>query len=160
MSLLIICRACPVVLRVMDEDAKVDLLVGRASSFWPDGYVCVRCGKKAECLNEDRVDPNILRVHGVQDLTPEEAFAAMHGLGLPAEQSCSLDDVTELLKTVPIRRVRGTQVLGQARTVLESLELWDGTRVYFGAAPEGAVIYRIARPHSYATKILEELDCT
>jgi hypothetical protein len=36
------------------------------------------------------------------------------------------------------------------RFFLDSIELPDGTKLHLGASPQGACIYRITKPHSYA----------
>jgi hypothetical protein len=91
----------------------------------------------------------------IQESTPQEAFAAFNGLGFPDEHHCSLETAQALLKEHPVRRIIGTNVKGAERTIIDALELWDGTKVYFGAGAGGAVIYRITRPVSY-TKQLEK----
>jgi hypothetical protein len=92
----------------------------------------------------------------LRDLTPHEAFAAFNGFGLPEEQDCALESVQKLLAEQPVRKVVGTSITGMRRTIIDSLELWDGTRVYFGAGAEGACIYRIVRPTMYAEKVIAE----
>jgi hypothetical protein len=94
----------------------------------------------------------------LRDLTPHEAFAAFNGLGLPEEQHCSLESVQALLTEQPVRRVIGSTVKGQERTIIDALELWDGTKLHFSAGGEGAVIYRVVRSTSYATRVLKDED--
>lgn len=98
---------------------------------------------------EIETDPVSIRQLAVIDLTPEEAFAAFKGIGLPKEMQCSLETVSNLLKQQPIRKVVGTDIPGTTRCRLECLELWNGTKVYLGAGAEGAVVYRVSFPHSY-----------
>ena len=161
--ILVICPECPFAMRVMpvrvtnlQSAQELDQLVGTRSSFWPDRYPCPRCGKYAWGSKENLTDPQTVQVREIQDATPQEAFAALNGLGLPDEQRCALEVVQQLLVEQPVRRVVGKNVRGVERTIIDSLELWDGTKVYFGAGAEGAVIYRITRPHSYAAKVLVE----
>lgn len=161
--IVIACLNCGFAVRVMPTRVadtrsvqEVHQMVGKNCDLWPDKFVCVRCGNPVRGLLEREVDPAAMRLVEVRDLTPHEALAAFNGLGLPEEQSCTLERVSQLLLEHPIRRVIGTNVQGMERTIIDSLELWDGTRVYFGAGAEGACIYRIVRPISYTEKLLGE----
>lgn len=152
--MVVLCPTCHLVVRVLGEPAQVHPLVGTGSEFWPNKYDCPRCGQRAEGRLEREVPGALLGQAEVRDLTPEEAYAAFLGVGMPEEQACSLADVQALLVQVPICRVVGHDVPGQARTVLDRLELTDGTQVYFGASGDGAVIYRIRRRSHYAARLL------
>jgi hypothetical protein len=163
--IVIICIPCEFAIRVMPVNVsnmrsaqELDQLVGKASSFWPDHYPCPRCGKNALGFHESTVDQKVLQAMTLQEATPQEAFAALNGLGFPDEQRCSLETVQELLLGMPVRRVIGKNVTGQERTLIDALELWDGTRVHFGAGAEGACIYRITKPVSYTQKTLSETN--
>lgn len=163
--ILIVCLPCAYAIRVMPSvitDAhsvqELDQLVGTRSEFWPDRYSCPRCDKPARGLHERDADPRVLHSMHVQEATPQEAFAAMNGLGFPDEQKCSLEAVQALLLETPVRKVIGKNVSGAERTIIDALELWDGTKVHFGAGAEGAVIYRITKPTSYAAKVLAEAN--
>jgi len=150
--ILIVCTPCNLALRVMGNPIELDQLVGRESPFWPSSFPCPRCEKKAHGLLEVEADPNALRVMELLDLTPQEAFIAFSGMGLPNERSCGRAQIEELFKT-PVRRVVG-QATQTDRFILEHIEFWDGTKLYLGAAPGGAVVYRIAAPPSYAKEAL------
>lgn len=161
--ILVVCLPCAYAIRVMSNDVtserstqELEQLVGSKSEFWPDKYPCPRCGKAARGLLEQDADPRVLRAMRLQETTPQEAFAAFNGLGFPDEQHCSLETVQKLLREQPVRKVHGADVMGAERTIIDHFELWDGTKVYFGAASEGALIYRITRPVSYTAKVLEE----
>lgn len=161
--IVIACTPCAFAMRVMPDSVtsvrsvqELDQLIGKRSDFWPDKYPCPKCGQMATGFGEREVDGRVLQLMELKDVTPQEAFAALHGLGFPDEQKCSLAFVQQLLREQPVRRVIGTDVVGQERTIVDALELWDGTKVYFGSAPEGAVIYRITRQVSYANKQLAE----
>jgi hypothetical protein len=134
---------------------ELDTLVGKKSSFWPKAYPCPLCAQPATGMHETEADPRVLRLMLVRDVTPQEAFAAFNGLGFPDEQVCGLAVVEDLLRSQPIRRVVGTDIPRSGRMVLDALELWDGTKLHLGAAAEGAIVYRIVRPHSYAAKLEE-----
>jgi hypothetical protein len=135
---------------------ELDQLVGKRSDFWPNKYPCPKCGEMMQGFIEKEVDYRVFHMMKFKDITPQEAFAAFNGLGFPEEQKCSLASVQELLREKPVRRIIGTDVVGQERTIIDALELWDGTKVYFGSAPEGAVIYRITSPVSYTNRQLAE----
>jgi hypothetical protein len=150
--ILIICTKCPFALRVMPagltQVEELETLVGTKSEFWPNKYSCAQCGAHAEGALEDQVAQ--WSWADVRDVTPHEAFAAMHGMGLPEEQKCSVEVLDGLLREKPVRRVHGKDVRGSNYALIESLELWDGTLVYFGSGADGAVVYRVQPPVSYA----------
>jgi len=148
------CLACNVCMRTMGDAAQVDHLVGERSGFWPDQYPCIHCGALCRGLREIEADPAALQKMHVLDLEPEELFAALNGLGTPAEHRCTEAAVLALLQS-KVKRVVGREVQGQASTrfVLESMEFEDGHKMFFGAAPEGALVYRISKPHSYVEAV-------
>ena len=144
----VFCGTCSLGVRVMGDAQELEHLVGPSSEFWPDKFPCIQCGGTAVGTTEIGLEiPAKLRI---QDLTPTEAFAAFNGLGIPSEHRCTFAEVTRLLKEGPIRQIRGADVQGTQRCIIESLELWDGTKIHLGASPSGAVVFRISRPHSYA----------
>ncbi len=160
--ILVLCLPCALAIRVMPtrvgdttSSDELETLVGRKSPYWPDKYPCPSCEKDARGIRETEADPRALALLKMRDLTPEEAFAAFNGLGFPDEQSCTFDEVQTLLKEQPVRRVVGRTIPLTERVVLDCLELWDGTKLHLGAGAEGAVVYRIARPHAYTAKALE-----
>lgn len=160
--ILVVCLPCAYAIRVMANvtdvlsATEVEQLVGRRSDFWPDRFPCVRCGKHAQGMREAEADPRVVEALELQDLTAQQAFAAFYGMGLPDEQRCSLESVQALLLENPVRKVHGKNVIGAERAIIDALELWDGTKLYFGAGAEGAVIYRTTRPVSYTAKALKE----
>ena len=158
--IVVTCLPCALAIRVMPQRAgqQVEIrelreLVGDRSDFWPNRFPCPSCGKLCPGLMEELVDERAYALLKLRDLTPIEAFAAFNGMGFPEEQQCSMATLHELFKEQPVRRIVGSDVDGQARAVLDTIELWDGTRVHFGASPAGAVVYRIVRPPSLATKV-------
>jgi hypothetical protein len=160
--IVVACLACGFAIRVMPTKVadphsvqEVHQMVGKYSDLWPNKFLCPRCNNPARGLLEREIDPKAMALLEVRDLTAHEALAAFNGLGLPEEQKCSFDAVSKLLLEQPVRNIIGTDVVGQARTIIDSLELMDGTRVYFGAGAEGACIYRITRPISYAERLLQ-----
>lgn len=83
------------------------------------------------------------------DVTPQEALAAIHGLGLPGEGDCAAEAVAKLLTEKSIEKVGIRQIRNSHRSIIDYLELEDGTRVYLGSSSYGATVYRIAPRHSY-----------
>lgn len=146
--ILIICIPCSLAIRVIGELEEVYVNVGPKSDFWPDKFQCPVCEGKAKGILEVEADATALAQLKVSDLTVQEAFIAFHGMGLPTEKDCSKSRVDDLFST-PIRRVKGMDRSG--RFLLEYIEFWDGTRMYLGACPDGAIVYKISAPPSYAS---------
>lgn len=141
------CIRCALAIRVLDVGEEVDILIGERSDFWPVRYPCPECGRNTKPVSEE----SIPKTSQVMDLTAKEAFIAYSGVGLPKQRKFSAEDIETKLKETPVRSVHGSPVDGEAgRYLIEHLELWDGTKVYFGSSPLGAVIYRVAPPNSYA----------
>jgi hypothetical protein len=156
--IVISCSSCALAIRVMGEPAEVHSLVGERSGFWPDRYTCPSCGGHAEAQAEPEFLASAQGAAPLRDLTVFEAFAALEGLGFPEEHECVLDVVENLLRSTPVRRVAGRSIRGSRRSYIDHLELWDGTKIFLGAGPGGAVVYRIAKPPSYANRDGHERD--
>ena len=137
---------CGSFFRIVGEPEDVATLVGFRSSVWPAPYVCPVCGSVSRLAPEHVIDASALAGLPVRMLEAKEAFQALQGLGLPEEQECSRDVIEGLLREHPIRKVSGHSVANTKTFCLEHLELWDGTRLDFGASTHGAVVYRIVRP--------------
>lgn len=145
-----VCQTCKLAIRTLLWNQETDYLIGAGSSFWPSNYPCPECSRLSSILEENAVDPSSFAHLTVMDLTAQEAFVAYMGAGLPPERTFSKEEIESLLKDTPIRKVKGG--LSGGKYVLESLEMWNGTRLFFGASPEGSVIYRVAQPHKYAER--------
>ena len=153
----IICQKCTVGLRISPgEPGETESLYGPSSDWWPDNYPCFVCGKKAQLL--ETVTPGETKWEAMHfhDVTPKEAYAAMNGLGLPAERECSAEAVRQLLSGARIKRAKVKQIQHDHRCVIDYLELEDETKVYIAAAPMGAVVYRVAPKHSYVAEVERE----
>lgn len=157
MNLVVVCPGCGAVFRVLqtEQGTDVDHLVGRNSTYWPDGYTCPRCGSAAQGCDELDL-PRGAQTTDVLDLTAGELLAALHGLGLPDEQQCDFDRVATLLTTTRLKRIEGSTVAGTNRCMLDHLQLEDGTKIYLGASSHGAVVYRVVKPTSYVQRVLAE----
>lgn len=144
----IVCIACKKSLHVVGEMSEVDQLVGQRSDYWPDKYKCFSCNGAATGFLSPEISFAALAELDVYHVTPQEAFAALNGLGIPDERTCCADVIVPLLEAVGLK-VKGKEFRGMTRYFLDELELPDGTKLHFGASPQGAAIYRITKPHSY-----------
>ncbi len=149
--ILILCAKCRCALRVTGDLEEMHMLVGPGSSFWPDKFTCYRCEGVAQGFLEAEID--LKAAIDVKEVSPQEAYAAIHGLGILEERELSTAIVRELMTTHPVRRVVCKDVLGAQRVAVDHIELWDGTRLHFGSSNEGAVIYRVTAPHSYVAQV-------
>lgn len=149
--ILILCPKCRCALRVTGDVAEMHALVGPGSEFWPDKFACFKCEGPAQGFLESEIE--LKAAVEIKDVSPGEAYAAIHGLGVMQERDISTEIVRELLSTHPVRRVVCKDIIGAARVMVETIELWDGTRLHFGASNEGAVIYRVTQPHSYVKEM-------
>jgi hypothetical protein len=151
--MVIACPSCLKAIRVSGDMSEIETLVGRDSTYYPDKYTCYSCGNPAISARQDELPPDLLSSLEVVELSPQEALAAIEGMGIPEEQTCCEEVLKELFGACGIK-LHGRQPRGKARYYIDHMELPDGTRVYFGSSPIGVAIYRIARRHSY----VEALD--
>jgi hypothetical protein len=147
------CLKCQVALRLSGEFDEMDFLVGMKSDWYPDRYPCPTGGCGGTMTLTDTiasVDLEKLRVH---DLNPQEAFQAMHGMGLPKERECSAELVLKTLVGHLVTSVDIQDLRGSNRSVIHSLTLENGVRLYLGSSPFGAVVYRVAPPRSHVQEL-------
>jgi len=148
----IICMACKHGLCVSPGDisgrfSEAESLLGHGSEFYPDKYPCWHCEEKAEFVPV--ADVAALRLVSIQDVSPLEAMAAIHGLGLPAEQDCSAAAVERIFESQRVSRVFATSIRNSHRSILKIIEFEDGSKLHLGSSAFGATVYRISKPHSY-----------
>jgi|SRR5690606_21001609 len=155
--IVIFCTSCNHGLRIIEETGGTSYLIGTESEFWPDSYKCFNCQKNCSGYMEPEVDQKVLASLRVFNVTAEEAYAAVQGLGLPSERTCCEEVIRPLFEQHGIK-AKGRQLKGTTRFCLDSLEFRDGTKLYLAASPQGATIYRIARPHSYTEAVLHDTD--
>lgn len=156
--ILLACEACRRALRVTGDLEEANALVGPNSDQWPDRFICQDCGGRVLGALTAEATEDALRALAVRDVTPQEAFAALQGLGLPEERICCAEVIEPLLGAHGVQ-AKGRQLTGSTpRYVLDELVLPDGTRICLGASPQGALVYRVVTPHSYAQKELEAAD--
>jgi len=146
--IILACLRCNVGLRTCGDEAEVSTLLGPESECYPDQYPCPTdgCGGRAKYF--ESIDSAALSKLELHDVTPQEAFAALNGLGFPPERDCGETAVRQAL-TKKIANVGVRQVRGANRSVVEWLEFEDGTRLYLASSSDGAVAYRLARRFSY-----------
>lgn len=155
--MIIVCSACGMGLRVQGDPEEILYLLGEKSDFWPDKYPCPTCAAKCKAFLECEIDTPALALMTMIDLTPQEAYAALFGLGLPEERSCCAEVVEALFKEHGIV-AKGRQHHGVLRYYLDELTLKDGTRFFLAPSPYGAVIYRVSKPHSYTKEMTDGSD--
>jgi hypothetical protein len=141
------CTACGLGVRLLEGIEDLESLNSGA-------YACAGCGGKVSPILEMEISPAAMQALNIRDLTKEEFFAAEAGLGLPEEKVVSLARLNQLLRETPVRSIKGRDVAGESRTIVDELELWDGTRVFLASSMYGATVYRIRPPQSYTNRVL------
>ena len=149
--ILIVCGECRCALRVTGDLEEAHFLVGQKSDLWPGKFECFRCAGPATGVMELEFESKIPM--DLVEVSPQEALMAATGFGLPSERMCDKLTLNELLQAQPVRRVAGKDIVGSSRIVVDFIELTDGSRVYLGSSNEGAVVYKITRPHSYSEAV-------
>lgn len=150
----IVCTYCSHALRVTSDAGEANQLVGAASDFHPDKYTCYHCGKPATCVLSAEISTMAEQALKVYEVSAQEAFAALNGMGIPSEHTCCAE-VLEAMFEKHGFKLRGKQMEKTARYVVESIAFPDGTTVHLGASFNGALAYRITKHHSY-TRAVEE----
>ena len=133
----------------MGDFNEADYLVGPSSEWYPDRYPCWNdeCTGLATFLQN--IDVDALRRLSVRDLNPQEAFLALNKMGMPEERDCTAAAVQLVFKESPVKHVNARQLQDSHRSVVDHIELDNGVKVYLAASPDGAIVYRISKPHSY-----------
>lgn len=144
--MVVVCLPCSAGFRVKGDPLEVDTLLGSASSLWPNGFTCPHCEKSARGYLELELSEAVYSLLKIRDLTPIEAYATLTaGVGLPEDRDCRREVIEQLVRETPIRKVVGHDVPGTTRFNIDYMELWDGTRLYFGSSGHGAIIYRVTK---------------
>jgi hypothetical protein len=144
----IACRHCTNALAVTGDADEVASLVGHLSDFHPDKYKCFSCEKDADCVLTAEVSAAAMRNLTIFEVTPQEAFAALMGMGIPQEMTCCAEVVEAAFEKQGLK-AKGYQVPKTNRYVLHALTFPDGSTMHFGSSFQGAVAYRISKAHSY-----------
>ena len=131
-------------------------IMGLFRDWMPDNFPCCNANcnnKKAELV--ESIDPGVMNMWTIFQVTAHEAFSAMQGLGLPEERDCGPTAVKAAfekpVKDLAVRLVKGTN-----RSVIDHIEFDDGTRLYLGASAYGAIVYRIAPKRSFVEEVIRE----
>lgn len=148
------CLECHLALRTCGEPVEVDFLVGMKSEWYPDRYPCPRSECKGLMTLTDVMDPQVLPLLEIHDVSPQECFQALKGMGLPKERECGVLETIEAIKDKRVVGMDLYRLANDKRAVLTSILMEDGTRIYLGSSPQGALVYRIAIPYSKATEVL------
>lgn len=150
------CLTCRLAIRTTaktDETVELDFLVGMKSEWYPDRYPC----PSPECLGlmtlTDTIASEELKNLELYDLTPQEAFQALNGCGLPQERGCTKEAVIEAMTGQEVTSIEVFTVPNTRSSILKSIQLSNGYRIYLGAGPAGATVYRIAPPRSYVKEL-------
>jgi hypothetical protein len=150
-----LCSTCGTVVRVIGDAREIDQLVGEDSAFWPNGYVCPKCGGGAVGVPNSRVTPEMYSGRPgdtLFELIVTDAFALHSGLGLPQERTCTAAAIDTALSERVARWGLETDPVN-GRVYIKWLETELGTRVYLGAGPYGALVFRIRPKQSYAERV-------
>lgn len=140
----IVCKKCGVAIRTSGDPEQIENLFGDKSQWYPDKFPCPNafCGGYGEFINA--IEPEALKCLAIHNLTPEEAFAAFSGLGIPEERECGPAAVEKAF-TKSVKKINSKLVPGSNRSIIYWIEFEDNTRIFFGASPYGAIVYRIAQ---------------
>jgi len=150
----IVCMKCKHGLRISPGDtsgalSEVEALLGPNTEYYPDKYPCWHCEEKgAEFV--PLADVSALRLVDIREVTPHEAYAAIHGLGVPEEQDCSAAAVERLFLERKVVKVRTEQIRNSHRCILKEIELEGGMKVHLGSSTYGATVYRVSQPTHYS----------
>ncbi len=141
------CRACQagwIVRADPTEDPHVELVLSLQAE---EPLIC------PECHSRETVFGLQGDYRSERELSPVELYRAILGFGLPTEGRCSKADLEELLRGQPVRRLIGRDIPGSSRMAIESIELWDGTRLYLAPSGLHVTVYRVAHPGRATEKV-------
>jgi len=130
-----VCRKCGSAVNVVGDAIRTKDLLGRA--LWGEQDLpCVRCDGKCERFPGSSEDP------GASDLSPEEYFRALHGMGMPDEALCTPEMVAALLRDGVVDIVAEER---SGRTLLRKIITRGGLHIHFWVSTEGAIAYKITK---------------
>ena len=134
--------AAGTLIRSSGNDEELSMLIGPKSDWYPDKYPHPNPDVKELGTYVEAVQSTAIGSLEIHDLTVQEAFSALHGLGLPDERDCGACSVGEVFFSQKVTGVDLEQLRGSNRCVVRSITFDDGTVLSLGSAAEGAVIYR------------------
>lgn len=144
--ILLLCSDCGFLARVHVEDDNDARMVGEGTAWHPNSYPCPRCSGYCRVTDGQGI------LAAPIDLTPQEAFAAFSGVGLPDEQECSAHTVRSLIRQHGVKDVTTYPVVGTKRCLLERIQLNNGWELYLGASTHGPCVYKIKKGGPHAGK--------
>lgn len=150
------CLTCHLALRTSGDFNEVEHLIGSKCDWYPNRYPCPRSGCNGRMTLSDVIESKSLSLLEVHELSPQECFQALNGLGLPKERSCTEADVFRAMVNQKVLSIDMRSVSNTARAVIHSILLENGNRIYFGSSPQGAMVYRIAPPRSVVQELFDE----
>lgn len=133
-----ICTACPFGVKVTDDSPLLDGI----------SVTCPDCG--SDCASGTFADGSVISAKRVRSLTSYELYLLTEGMGFPEERDCVAELVVEELSK-PIKRIVASTVPGTTRTVIDTIQLEDGTTLFFSGSAHGAIVYRIRKPNPYTS---------
>lgn len=148
----ILCQTCRFGIRVTGDPEDERSLIGDRSPHHRN-YKCPEC--KGECVAGPFADNDVLQEKNLRDLKPMEAHLLFEGMGYPEERDCVAEIVSQELTSKRAKKVHAYTLPGTARTVLDAIELEDGTTLFLSGCASGALVYRIRKPKPYASKVEE-----
>lgn len=141
-----VCSSCFYALRVLNGEHDGGNLVGPLSDVWGKFHECPACSaNKMFGHPESALAPELVAKIRIRDLEPTECFTALMGGGLPEEQMANASTVKTALLGSAVRDITVRNLPGTTRCILDRIVLEDGTRIYLGAGPQGATVYRVAK---------------
>ena len=150
MITMLACDNCLMVIRVLGDAEVIDNLIIRHSK-WTAGWPCVsenchECMRRVTDTEEvsgifAAADTSLIRVN---ELSPEDAFKALCGLGLPEEIGALPEVIRALLLSNKVKDIQNWQS-ASGRTVIDWLELENGVRIHLASSPAGPIVYKITR---------------
>jgi hypothetical protein len=143
------CLQCRLALRTTGHYEEVDFLVGMHCPWYPDRYPCPRRECPGLMTLTDAIASEDLVHLEIHDLTPQEAFQALQGLGLPSERVCRAEYVQQTVLGQTVVALDLQPIPNDNRCILHSLTLDSGYKIYLASSPQGAVVYRVAPPRSH-----------
>lgn len=135
-----LCGVCFYAVRVLEDPSSLIVEI-------PRGYECPDCFRTgtSELLLEASVPVELQQKIRVRDLTSVEAFTLLSGGGFPEDQIATPAMIREAFKRSPVAEVGVDPIRGSEMSVIKSIFLEDGTRIYLASGPMGAVVYRMAK---------------
>jgi hypothetical protein len=149
----ILCPKCSFGIKVDGDPEEIENLLGERTDLYGH-HQCPLCW--ALCEKAPFADNAVLGAKHMRTLTPYEAHLLFEGLGFPEERDCVAETVTDELLRKRIKAVKAKTVPNTTRAVVEQVVLEDDTTLFFSGSAQGALVYRIRKPHPYLSTFGEE----